>query len=154
MNVFNKLKILALSVWVSGLFLMGALFVPVLFYRSGLSPTTAGMIAGKCFAIQSVLNLGCATIILVVMVLEARTKFGRLSGFWLLLVMTVCLLLGQYAIAPIIEQIKSAAVLAEGGHYGAQFAKWHGISSGLYWLQALSGLILLWQQIPEKSRQR
>ncbi len=153
MNVFNKLKILALSVWVGGLFFMGALVAPVLFYRSGLSPTVAGMIAGQCFDIQSTLNLVCAAIILIAMASETGTKCIRVPGFWLLLVMLVCLLFGQYAITPIIEQIKASTVVDEGGHYGTRFAKWHGISSSLYWLQALSGLAFLWQQIPKKSRQ-
>ncbi len=153
MNQLNKLKVLALSLWVSGLFIIGGLVAPVLFYWSGLSTTTAGMIAGRCFGIQSTLNLVCAVIILIAMFSERGTRLVRSPGFWVLLIMILCVIINQYSITPIIEQIKSNMTPDLGGHYGTAFAKWHGISSSLYWFQAVLGVALLWKHIPDKSRQ-
>lgn len=150
MNQLNKLKILALSIWVGSLFIIGGLVAPVLFYKAGLTSTEAGRIAGLCFDVQSVVNLACAVVVLLVFVLEKERRPLRASRFWVLFILIVCILISQYAITPIIEQIKQTTLPDVNGRYGAEFAKWHGISSSVYWLQALLVTGLLWSQIPNK----
>ncbi|WP_434777093.1 DUF4149 domain-containing protein [Neisseria sp. Ec49-e6-T10] len=150
MNQLNKIKIMALCLWVGGLFMIGGLVAPVLFMNLP-DKMTAGMLAGKCFDIQTWVNLACAVLIFLVMLLENQSHTFKKAGFWLLLIMVVCVVVSQFGITPIIEQLKAGRVPDAHGSLGPEFAKWHGISSSIYWLQALLGVLLIWNQVPRRA---
>lgn len=152
MNQLNKLKILALTMWVGGLFVIGGLVAPVLFYKSGLTSIEAGKIAGLCFDAQTILDFACAAIVFFIFLIEKKGKLLRQPSFWVLLVLVVCVVANQYGITPIIEHIKQTTLPDANGRLGKEFAKWHGISSSIYWFEALLATGLLWSQIPEKNR--
>lgn len=135
---------LAITLWVGALLAIGYLAAPTLFAQLP-DRALAGNLAGEMFRWVAWLGIACATYLLVF--LMARRGFGALksSVAWLVLLMLALTVAGYFGIAPILAQLKADALPRQVMESALRdrFATWHGISSGLYLIQSLLGVVLV-----------
>lgn len=138
--------LIAITLWVGGLWAIGYLTAPVLFASLG-DRHLAGMVAGKLFALIGWLGLGCAIYLLVFLVSRWGGQVFRKPVFWLVLLMLLMVAGSQFGIQPLMAQLKADALPHEvmESMLRDRFATWHGVSSILYLMQSLLGLwLVIW----------
>lgn len=140
----DNLAIIAITLWVGGLWAIGYLAAPVLFASLG-DKTLAGMLAGKMFTWVAYIGMVCGAYLLI----HRLAAFGggalKQGFFWAVLVMLLLTAAGHFGIEPILESLKAQA-LPKGvmeSMFRDRFAHWHGISSIVYLLESLLGLVLV-----------
>ena len=137
------------ALWLGSLVTIGYVVAPVLF--ATLHDTqVAGMIAGQLFRIEGTISLvlGVALIVFANLLVKrglAHYKHVR----WYLLAMLICAAVVAFVLQPMMNAMRDEAA-SQGvsvmlSSLGASFGMLHGISSVLYLVQTLSGLILLWR---------
>jgi len=140
----HHLAAISTVLWVGGTWVIGYLAVPVLF-QTLPDKQLAGMLAGKMFTWLAFAGIGCALYLLVCQL----SRFGR--GVWqqktflVTVAMLVLLLIGQFAIQPVMADLKLQALPLEvmQSELAGQFKTLHGTSSILYLIQSLFGLYLV-----------
>lgn len=140
----DALYIIAITLWVGGLWAIGYLAAPVLFASLG-DRQLAGIVAGKLFALIGWIGLGSAAYLLFFLVLRWGGRFYKSGVFWLVLVMLLMTLASQFGIQPLMVQLKADALPREvmESVLRDRFVAWHGISSILYLVQSLLGAWLV-----------
>ncbi len=140
----EALYLIAIALWVGGLWAIGYVAAPVLFSSLG-DRQLAGMVAGKLFALIGWIGLGCAAYLIVFTVTRSGARFFRSTIFWLVLLMGLLTAASQFGIQPLMAQLKTDALPREvmESVLRDRFAAWHGISSILYLVQSLLGLWLV-----------
>lgn len=134
----NRIRAIAATFWIGGLWVVGLLVAPVLF--QSLDRVAAGMVAGNIFAVQAWVGLVCGVILLVDAIWRDGVHGVRSASFWLVLGMLVCTVVNHFAVTPVIVDLKQGMNHAALGMFGGGFATWHAISSLIYLLQSLLGL--------------
>jgi len=145
MRKFSEaLYLVAITLWVGGLWAIGYLAAPILFSSLG-DRQLAGMIAGKLFGLIGWVGLGCASYLLIFLLARLGSRFFRSAVFWLVLLMLLMAVVSQFGIQPLMAQLKTDALPREvmESVLRDRFATWHGISSILYLMQSLLGLWLV-----------
>ena len=140
----DALDFIALTLWVGGLWTIGYVVAPTIF--SALADRQlAGMLAGKLFALIGWVGLVCAAYLLLSMLFRLGGRALRRWGFWLLLVMLALTAASQFGLQPWLAQLKAEALPREvmESVLRDRFATWHGISSILYLVQSLLGVLLV-----------
>ncbi len=130
-----------LTLWVGALWAIGYLAVPTLFALLD-DRVLAGMLAGRMFTLVSFLGLVCGTLLLLGTGLRQGWLVLRSVRAWLLLVMLLLVVAGEFGLQPLMAQLKAQG-LAEGSAQAAQFARLHGIASIIYLFNSLCGLLLV-----------
>ncbi|MBL8413075.1 MAG: DUF4149 domain-containing protein [Propionivibrio sp.] len=140
----EALYLITLSLWVGGLWAIGYLVAPVLFATLA-DRQLAGMLAGKLFALIGWVGLASAAYLLLFMLIRLGRSALKRGVFWLLVVMLVLTVLSQFGIQPLLAQIKADALPREvmESVLRDRFATWHGVSSILYLVQSVLGLLLV-----------
>ncbi len=129
-----------LTLWVGGLWFAGYVVAPVLFQV--LDKTTAGMVAGQIFSVSAYLGLFCGLFLLLSLLFgPADDRPGRFR-LWVIIVMLFIILTGQFVLAPMMVDIKLAGISA-GSENASHFARLHGVSSILYLVNSILGLVLV-----------
>lgn len=145
-NISTSIERIVLALWVGGLWSIGLLVAPELF-RSLESRQVAGTIAGNLFTVMNYSGLIAGAILLS---LAHRQNQYRWQSFrqWrtlLIIAMLILVLISQFVLTPMMQEIRQArlvtAVLSLDTHN--QFAVLHGLSSILYLLTSISGLVLV-----------
>ena len=142
----EALYLIAITLWVGGLWAIGYMAAPVLFASLG-DRQLAGMVAGKLFALVGWLGLGCAAWLLIFLVSRWGGRVLRQAVFWLVLLMALMTAASQFGIQPLMAQLKLDALPREvmESVLRDRFAAWHGVSSILYLVQSLLGLwLVIW----------
>lgn len=130
-----------LTLWVGGLWAIGYLAVPILF--AGLDDRAlAGMLAGRMFTAVSFIGIGCGSFLLARLLYTRRGAQRYDARFWLLTVMLALTLVGEFALQPLMAQLKAQG-LAPGTPAAGRFAWLHGFASILYLVNSICGLALL-----------
>lgn len=140
----EALYLLAITLWVGGLWALGYLAAPVLF-ASLNDRQLAGAVAGKLFAIIGWIGLGSAAYLILFLLARQGGRFFKSAVFWLVFLMTLMSAASQFGIQPLMAQLKVDALPREvmESVLRDRFATWHGFSSILYLLQSLLGLWLV-----------
>ena len=128
-----------LTLWIGSMWAIGYLAVPVLF-RVLDDRMLAGMLAGKMFTLLNFLGLFCGVLLFVGLLLQqGRTV---LSGWrsWMLVSMLLLICVVEFILQPQMAELKQLGL--EGEHL-QQFRWLHGISSILFLLNSLAGLVLI-----------
>lgn len=135
---------IALTAWVGGLWTIGYLVVPTLFYTLD-SRQQAGAIAGRMFEVSGWVGLALAAFLLAFMLLRHGLAALRSLAFWLAALMGILTAVSLFGIQPLMAQMKLDVLPMDvmNSQLRDRFATWHGISSGLYLLQSLLALGLL-----------
>lgn len=121
-------------IWVGSLWTVGFLVAPVLF-RVLEERATAGLVAGRLFGIESYVGLVCGGLLLLIQIVAPIPAKTRRWRFLLLGVMLGLVLIGEFGLQPLLADLK-----AQGLAQGAEFARWHAVSAGLYVVNCLLGL--------------
>lgn len=141
---FSGLYSVAIVAWVGAMWTVGYMVAPVLF--ASLSDRgLAGMLAGKLFGLVAMLGMAVAVFLITFLVLRRGLQAFRDRVFWVVVVMFAMTLAGHFGIAPIMAQLKAEALPREVMQtvLRDRFATWHGISSVLYLMQSVLGLVLV-----------
>lgn len=140
----EALYLVVITLWVGGLWAIGYIVAPILF-SSLADRQTAGMVAGKLFALIGWVGLGSATYLIIFLLVRRGGGIFRSAVFWLVLLMLLLTVVSQFGIQPLMAQLKTDALPREvmESVLRDRFAAWHGISSILYLVQSLLGLWLV-----------
>lgn len=135
---------IALTLWVGGLWTIGYLVAPTLFYTLE-SRQQAGAIAGQMFEVSGWLGLALGAFLLLFLLLRQGLGAMRTLAFWLVGLMVILTAVSLFGIQPLMAQMKLDVLPLDvmASPLRDRFATWHGISSGLYLLQSLLALALL-----------
>lgn len=144
----NKAAILAsvervlMTVWIGGLWVSGLVFAPMLF--ANFERELAGDIAGDLFLAMSRIGIGCGLPLLALAVGRAGAKFWRDWNVVVLVAMLLIVVVGEFGVAAQMRQLKALAILEGVSIAGSpDFGRLHAVSSSLYLLECLLGLVLV-----------
>ena len=98
----------------------------------------AGRIAGFMFERVNLLGLACAAVLLTLLIAGGRGPAPRRRLLLVVAGMLGLTLAMQFWIQPTMHELKLAGEAA-----GARFSLWHRVSSALYLLQSLLGVLLV-----------
>lgn len=144
-----RARLLVVTFWVGSLWAIGYVVVPTLFVTLPDS-ALAGTIAGRLFRIEAWIGIVSTGMLFVLAHFTPQERDGkaRKQQSWLLGGMLVCILVGYFALQPLISALREAAAVSGGmiGDIKMQFGLLHGVSSMFYLVESLLGLILVWQQ--------
>lgn len=137
----------SLVLWVGGLWAVGYLAAPTLFYNMD-DRMLAGMLAGKMFGYIAWVGLVCGTWLLLFRLSRLGGAALKQGFFWIVLVMLLLSLTQQFGIQPILQQLKDQAMPKDvmESLFRDRFAAWHGVSSAVYLIQSLLGLAAVAKQ--------
>ncbi len=130
--------------WVGAIWIVGYVVTPTLFAM--LERSVAGDVAGRLFGYVSMIGFICGGLLLLfALVLDCRPGWLRTWNIWILAAMLTITMFSEYLVSPQLTELR----LAAGGEWvpdsplQRHFAKLHGISSALYVVNSLLGLVLL-----------
>jgi hypothetical protein len=137
----------SVALWVGGLWAIGYLAAPALFYNLD-DRVMAGFVAGKMFAWIAWVGLVCGTWLLVFRLARAGGGALKQGFFWIVLAMLLLTVAQQFGISPIMQELKDLAQPRDvmESLFRDRFQTWHGISSAVYLIQSLLGLALVAKQ--------
>lgn len=135
---------IAITLWVGALWAIGYLAAPTLF-RLLEDRALAGRLAGGMFTYVAWLGMAAAAYLLVFVALRQESRAFRSSVFWLVLIMLLLTVAGYFGVQPILAQLKADSFPREVMESALRdrFVAWHGVSSVVYLIQSLLGLVLV-----------
>ncbi len=143
-NLPQHLASLSVTLWVGGMWMLGYVAVPMLF-KVLPDRQLAGMVAGHLFTSLAWIGIVCALYLLTLQVQQLGRAALRHTSFRIALVMLLLVCIGQFALQPILANLKVQALPLDVMHsaFASQFKTWHGVSSILYLIQSLLGIALV-----------
>lgn len=132
-----------ITFWVGALWMTG-ITASVLF-QNIVDRQLAGMIAGKLFTIVSYIGIGSGLWLLIQRLAADGFSAFKQSLFWIVLVMWILVLIGEFGIQPLLAQLKASALPNDvmQSVFASRFKTWHGIASIAYLVECLLGLWLV-----------
>lgn len=143
-NLPRHLATLCVTFWVGGIWVLGYLVAPTLF-KVLPDRQLAGMVAGQLFTLLAYVGIACALYLLFYQLrLHGRTAW-RNTSFRVIVAMLLLVLIGQFAVQPILAGFKAQALPLDvmNSAFASQFKTWHGVSSILYLILSLLGIALV-----------
>lgn len=147
----NGLQRLLLTVWVGAMWAIGYLAAPVLF-ASIESRMVAGAIAGTLFTSVSWIGFVCGGLILLLQ-WHAGARGLDAVAISAVVIMLVITSIGQFGLQPMMADIKAQfpAGVEMSGDLRARFGLLHGVSSTLFLIVSLFGLLAVWRSVPQRA---
>jgi len=139
--MFQISERILLTLWIGGMWTVGYIVAPTLFAMLA-DRALAGNVAGQLFSIMSYIGLLAAGILLSGQFYRARAAWRRNWRFWVLLVMLLIIVIGEFYLQPLMTELKQAG-LPEGSDTARQFGQLHGVASALFVINSLLGLGLV-----------
>lgn len=130
-----------LTLWVGGLWAVGYLAAPTLFHVLD-DRRLAGTIAGELFSAMSYIGLVAGAILLIGALYAAGRRWRTHWRIWILTAMLLLVAFGEFALRPEMAALRDTG-LVEGTEAALRFARLHGVSSTLFLLNSLLGLVLV-----------
>ena len=143
----NALYSMALTLWIGGLWAIGYIVAPTLFWTLA-DRALAGSLAGKLFSLIAYIGIGCAAYVLLYRLVRFGGACFRHGIFWLALTMLLLTLAGEFGVQPILASLKNQALptAVTESVFRDRFAAWHGVASVFYLIQSILGALLVWLQ--------
>jgi hypothetical protein len=147
--LFQRLFLLIAGLWVGSLFTVGYLVVPTIFANLQ-DRQVAGMIAAAIFQAEAYVSvLVCVALLLLVNTLIKRNIDNYRSTRWVILVLLLISALTCFGFIPYMDALRQEALLlgipVMASPSASLFGRLHGISSGLFLMQSLLGLWMVWR---------
>jgi hypothetical protein len=147
--LFQRLFLLIAGVWVGSLFTVGYLVVPTIFANLQ-DRQVAGMIAAAIFQAEAYVSvLVCVTLLLLANALIKRKLENYRNTRWVILVLLLISAMTCFGFIPYMNALRQEALLlgipVMASPSASLFGRLHGISSGLYLIQSLLGLWMVWR---------
>ena len=141
---------LLLTLWVGAIWTVGYIVAPVLFNM--LDKPVAGNVAGQLFTIVSYLGLVAGTFLIINILMRNSFSVSKQDWqFWLIIVMLFITVIGQFVLQPMMSELKAAGMQGENA---SRFGKLHGISSVLFLINSLAGLVLVISGLERKQPEK
>ena len=143
-SLTEGLQSVTATLWVGGMWATGYVVAPVLFARLG-DRALAGAVAGKLFTLMAFIGMVCAAYLLVFRLARHGLRAFRQSVFWIVLLMLLLVLCGEFGIQQVMESLKEQALPKQvmESVFRDRFSTWHGIASVLYVIQSVLGVVLV-----------
>lgn len=141
MTKIERFENLLLSLWVGAMAGIGYIAAPVLFKILD-DRKLAGALAGEMFSLIGILGLIVGLLLLLSYVLKLKLMAMREWRFWVLLLMFFLVIASQFVIQPYMAELKLQGLI-EGSQEAKRFGMMHGVSSTLYLLTNLFGMLLI-----------
>lgn len=143
---FDAFALILITAWVGGMWAIGYLAAPVLFYSLD-DRMLAGMLAGRMFTWIAYLGMFAGGYLLLQRLLSFGAGALKQAFFWAALVMLLLTLAGHFGIQPLLAQLKAQAGATDvmQSVFADRFRAWHGVASIAYLLQSLLGLVLVFR---------
>jgi len=143
-NLPRHLAALSLTLWVGGMWMLGYVVVPALF-KVLPDRQLAGMVAGQLFTLLAYIGIACALYLLLHQLRQSGRAALQRSAFRITAAMLLLVLIGQFALQPILADLKLQALPLDvmQSALAAQFKTWHAVSGTLYLMQSLLGIALV-----------
>lgn len=140
MKYISAIERLILVIWIGGIWTIGFLVAPTLF---GIieSRALAGSVAGNLFTTISYIGLLCGAMLLMLGQVEHGAKYLSHWRSWLILIMMTSIAIGQFVVTPKMQALRQARLAAP--QLVEQFQSLHAVSTGLFVLTSVLGLILV-----------
>lgn len=134
---------IAVTFWVGGLWAIA--FSAWILFGNLPDKQLAGMLAGKLFAFIAYAGMVCGGYLLLFRLSRMGVAALKQAFFWAVLVMLLLTLGGHFGIQPILESLKAQAMpkAVMESIFRDRFQAWHGVSSVMYLVEALLGLVLV-----------
>ncbi|AOY02382.1 DUF4149 domain-containing protein [Jeongeupia sp. USM3] len=143
MNLGSGIRNILTTLWIGGIWVIGVIVAPTLFRL--LETPVAGMVAGRLFSAIGWVGMVAGVYLFIYWLWADGLGAFRTGRLWLVIGMLVCTLVNQFALFPLIAAVKTGVSSAATGMFGGGLAQWHTISSLIYLVQALFGLVYIWQ---------
>ncbi|MDO9014063.1 MAG: DUF4149 domain-containing protein [Polynucleobacter sp.] len=145
----QRLFLLICGVWVGSLFAVGYLVVPTIFANLQ-DRQVAGMIAAAIFQVEAYLSvLVCLSLLVLANLLVRREVEHYRSIRWITFVLLLSSLITCFGLIPYMDALRQEALLlgvpVMASPSASLFGRLHGISSGLFLVQSLLGLWMVWR---------
>ncbi len=156
-NSMNKLThslaILSSTLWVGGLWVIGYLAVPILFYAQP-DRQLAGNLAGKMFETLGLVGIVCGVALLIFRWFVVGKQVLRDRQVHIVVAMLSITMLTLFYIQPLMAGMKQQALPLDvmQSVFAPQFKLWHGISSVLYLVESLLGAWLVVRSFSTSSK--
>ncbi|GAD24855.1 DUF4149 domain-containing protein [Acidovorax sp. MR-S7] len=137
--MYERLPVLAAALWWGSLSAIGFVAVPLLFAHLP-TPAMAGNMAAKLFAAQTYISIAACACLLVISKrkhAENPEQWAQAAMVFVILGLLLALLV-QYGVAPRIVARENLRL-------------WHGVGSGMYFVQWLCAGITLWKTAKQGS---
>ena len=136
---------IALTLWIGGMWAIGYIVAPTLFHALP-DRALAGMLAGKLFTLMACVGVGCAIYLLLFRMVRFGGACFKHGVFWVVLVMLVLTLAGEFGVQPILASLKDQALPSSvmASVFRDRFVAWHGVASVLYLIESVLGVLLVW----------
>lgn len=145
-NFPESLAAVLLVMWVGGLWAIGGIAAPTLFSEIS-DRQLAGNVAGELFKSIAWVGMVAGAYLLIYRLGSKGFQALKQAYFWIVLSMLL-LVAGQFfGIQPLMQALKQQAfpqAVMESA-FRDRFATWHGISSAVYLIECVLGLILIWR---------
>jgi hypothetical protein len=147
--VFQRIFLLIAGVWVGSLFTVGYLVVPTIF-NVLQDRQVAGMIAAAIFQAEAYVSVVvCIALLLMANTLIKRNIANYRTTRWVILVLLLISALTCFGFIPYMNALRQEALLlgvpVMASPSASLFGRLHGISSGLFLVQSLLGLWMVWR---------
>jgi len=143
-GVAEGLQSVAATLWVGGMWAIGFIVAPALF-ATVPDRTLAGLLAGKLFSLMAWIGVLCAVCLIAFHLMRHRSVALRQAQFWLVIVMLVLVLVGEFGLQPAMAVLRQQALplpVMDSALRG-RFATLHGVASGFYVIQCVLGAALI-----------
>ena len=128
-----------LTLWIGGMWVIGFVVAPTLFTMLD-DRSVAGSVAGRLFTIISYIGLASSLALISALFFDLGGRALKAWRAWLLCGMLLIILFGQFVLQPEMAALKQAGLH---GDAAARFGRLHGISSALFGINSLAGLVLV-----------
>mgnify|MGYP001765347513 CR=1 FL=1 len=145
-NLADGLASLLLVLWVGGLWAIGYIAAPTLFAELG-DRQLAGNVAGVLFKWMAWVGIAAGGYLLVHRLGKLGFPALKQAYFWIVLIMLLLTLGQHFGIQPVMQALKDQAfpqAVMESA-FRDRFAAWHGVSSVVYLIESVLGLVLVWR---------
>ena len=144
-RLFNLIS----GLWVGSFFTIAFMVVPSLF--SGLGDRqVAGIVAASIFKYEAYLSVFLSVLLMVTANYLVRQGYNSYRMIrWILLAMLACAITGAFILIPWMNGLRDQALFAglsvRESSNAVLFARLHAISSSVFLIQSLLGLLLVWR---------
>lgn len=145
-NFADRLAAVLLVAWVGGLWAIGYIAAPTLFAELA-DRQLAGNLAGVLFKWIAWVGIVAGAYLLVHRLGKHGFQAMKQAFFWIVLAMFLLVLGQHFGIQPIMQALKDQAMpqAVMESAFRSRFAAWHGVSSIVYLVVSVLGLVLVWR---------
>lgn len=144
--VQNRARLLLVTLWVGSLWTIGYIVAPLLF-SSIDDKALAGQIAGRLFGVSAWVSIVCGSL-LFMLVMMAKGAFDPRQHRHLLMIiaaMILCSLVNHFGVQPAMTALRVAVGELSQVDVEARFNQLHSVSSAIYMLQSVLGVVLVFK---------